>query len=132
MRDYTYREILALVIYKRLLGRRCHVAFVCDRLGCAEWVARRALREAEVMLAALSEGRLDEPAQRRGEAGWGVACVLTRLVDGERLTVQDVVRLTGMSRRTVAILLDDLSRVTPLTCETVVVEGRARQEWYLI
>jgi hypothetical protein len=129
--DYSYREILALILYKRLLGQGCGVDYVCDRLGCPEWLARRALREAEATMRWRS-GEEDKADQARGATGWLVVCVLARLVGGDRLTVQALVELTGLSRTAILVLLDDLSRVTPLTYEQVVINRRVRQEWYLI
>ena len=142
--EYTSAQVLAWLIYQGLVGQPLTAEDVALALECDVKVARRLVAEAEAALA----GAVDKTgeASERAALGRRLAIVLRRLVAGERLTRKRVQLLTGTRPDAALRLLDDLSRLTPVTTDqrvrltqvrpvdggTPFVVRRPVEVWYLV
>ncbi|MFN8483263.1 MAG: hypothetical protein U0768_09510 [Anaerolineae bacterium] len=118
--EYTSAQVLAWLIYQELIGQTVSPEEAALALECDTRVARRLALEAADAVAAADAA----PAggSERARLAGRLVIVLRRLCAGERVTRRRVQILTGMSPDAAVRLLDDLSRLTPVTTD-----GRTRR-----
>ncbi|MFN8497306.1 MAG: hypothetical protein U0641_05565 [Anaerolineae bacterium] len=142
--EYTPTQALAWLIYQQLIGQPVTTEDAALALECDTRVARRLAGAAEEAVAAADDAPAEGAA--RGRVARRLVIVLRRLCAGERVTRRRVQLLTGMSPDAAVRLLDDLSRLTPVTTDQRVrrvrvtpVDGgtpftvrRQIEVWYLV
>ena len=113
--EYTLAQALAWLIYQGLIGQPLTPEDAALALECDVRVARRLVQEAEDALAGVADK--SGAASERAAVARRLVIVMRRLVAGERLTRKRVQLLTGTRPDAALRLLDDLSRLTPVTTE---------------
>lgn len=109
--EFTPAQVLAWLIYQGLIGQTVTAEDVALALECDIRVARRLVQETEDALAGAAV------KTERAEMARRLVIIMRRLVAGERLTRRRVQLLTGMRPDAAVRLLDDLSRLTPVTTD---------------
>ncbi len=113
--EYTQAQVLAWFIYQHLIGQPVAPDDAALALECDVRVARRLVREA----ADAVETADAEPGDgtERAQLARRLVIIMRRLCAGERLTRKRAQVLTGLSPAATVRLLDDLSRLTPVTTD---------------
>ncbi|MFN8473771.1 MAG: hypothetical protein U0822_16395 [Anaerolineae bacterium] len=113
--EYTHAQVLAWLIYQHIIGQPVSPEDTALALECDARVARR-LAQASADAVASADDAPGE-ATERARLSRRLVIVMRRLCAGERVTRKRVQMLTGMSPDAAVRLLDDLSRLTPVTTD---------------